>query len=79
MTAASLPTCGHAGRTLTADDLATVRHALDDAIEYRRDNGSGHCAWCNAGEASPCEDHAADARLAIAYSDLALQLEGEPA
>ena len=58
---------------LAPGDLGTVRHALDDAIEYRRENEDGHCAdWM---ETRPCDEHAADARLAIAYSELPLRLE----
>jgi hypothetical protein len=61
--------------TFAAADVAVLRRALADAIDYRNDGPGGFCPDCEALPASDlCADHAEDAGLAERYETLARSL-----
>jgi hypothetical protein len=71
---AGLITRAHAaGRDgLTVKQLATLGHALTDAIEWR--DPDGPCRACQAEPGGLCEDHAGDVLRVSAYRQLAADL-----
>lgn len=56
---------------------ATVLSALEDAADYRRDQGD-FCLGCGVvPDGRKCEDHANDDSAARMYDDLGTRLQGE--
>ena len=59
------------------DHRATMLSALEDAADYRRDQGN-HCWDCGqVPDGQKCEDHANDDSMARIYDDLGERLQGD--
>lgn len=60
------------------DDRRTILSALEDAADYRRDQGS-HCHDCSTSlPAAKCDDHAADDAVAMMYDELHERIQAAP-
>jgi hypothetical protein len=66
--------CQPPGRVLSPADAVTVRQALADAEQDRRDSAESWCADCGTSPAGACETHVDDLDQADAYRELAQAL-----